>query len=81
MKDETPWLSVHPLDGKLALGAELELCLVAHVEGGFASSAEYLSFNTMDTILILSTEGHPPDQNRRGFFCTSAPRRGGAAEV
>ena len=55
--DFPPWLSVHPLDGKLAPGAELELCLVAHVEGGFASSAEYLSFNTMDTILILSTEG------------------------
>ena len=55
--DFPPWLSVHPLDGKLAPGAELELCLVAHVEGGVASSAEYLSFNTMDTILILSTEG------------------------
>jgi len=55
--DFPPWLRVSPVSGKVAVGETASLKLEALVRGGRRGSTEYLSMNTMDTILILTVEG------------------------
>ena len=54
--DKPDWLDVHPVQGKVGVGAESDLRLAIHIEGGIGGSAGSI-VGDVDVILVLSVAG------------------------